>query len=66
VRWRRAILDKANELDWCVHELEEVVLDELEYAKIHEIEDKFKQMGVQDDGSSLSCSVCQPPPPTGY
>ncbi|TEB23153.1 hypothetical protein FA13DRAFT_1740292 [Coprinellus micaceus] len=59
--WRGGILSKAKELNWCVHEIEQVEVGQLERLTIHGFNRRFKQMGqTQSDGSLSRCDVCQP------
>ncbi|TEB20237.1 hypothetical protein FA13DRAFT_1801186 [Coprinellus micaceus] len=53
VHWRTGILAKAKELGWCVHELEEVGLDELEHLSPLKVRSMFKSP------EEHSCSLCK-------
>ncbi|TEB24111.1 hypothetical protein FA13DRAFT_1391419 [Coprinellus micaceus] len=60
-RWRSGILAQAKTLKWCVHELEQVGVDQLKDITVWEFEEKFKKMGRrQPDGTLSACYRCQP------
>ncbi|TEB23169.1 hypothetical protein FA13DRAFT_1715557 [Coprinellus micaceus] len=60
-RWRSGILAQAKTLKWCVHELEQVGVDQLKDITVWEFEEKFKKMcRRQPDGTLSACYRCQP------
>ena len=66
IHWRTGILAKAKELGWCVHELEEVELDELQNLSYNDVRWKFSKVGSERRDAFYRfslvtpCNVCQP------
>jgi hypothetical protein len=61
ILWRTKILATAKALDWCVHDLEQVRIEELEFVSNRDSEDKFRRVGsTRWDGSVVSaCPICR-------
>lgn len=53
--WRKGILARAKELNWCVHELEEVDLDLLHNLTFEGVKQRFRRVGLDSP-----CAKCQP------